>query len=105
MLAVFAFATPLPIPCLTFMALLATVFATWDRPLLLLLGGIAATSLLTLILGPTVISSSSGPFVMPWWASSYGRGTPYVWQYALACALGVLVSFALSVVASYRRNK
>jgi hypothetical protein len=104
-LAVFAFLTPLPIPVLTLAALIGTTIATWRKPLILLLGGAAAVAILTATLGPKFISSSSGPFIMPWWASNYGSGKYYVWQYALACTFFVLVGFVLSLAASSKRNR
>jgi len=104
-LAAFAFFTPLPIPFLTLAALFGIIISTWRKPLILLIAGTVAIVPMTLALGPKFISGSSGPFVMPWWASSYGSGRYYLWQYALACALFVLVGFALSVSASHRRNR
>ncbi len=103
--AMFAFFSPLPIPAITCVVLLAVVVSTWKTPLLVLIGGMVVLLLLTVALGPMLISSSSGPFVVPWWASSLGRGTSFVWQYALACAAVLLFAFAASLVANHKRNR
>jgi len=104
-LAAFAFFTPLPIPLLTLAVLLGLAAATWRHPPILLISSTVVVAPMTLALGPKFISSSSGPFVMPWWASSYGSGKYYVWQYMLACLIFVLVGFALSLVASHKRTR
>ena len=102
--AMFAFFSPLPIPVITCAVLLAVVVSAWKTPLFVLIGGVVALPLLTIVLGPMLISSSSGPFVVPWWASSLGSGTFFVWQYSLACAAVLLLAFSASLVASHRRN-
>jgi hypothetical protein len=78
--SVFAFLSPLPIPVLSIFTLLAVTMFTWSKPALVLLMGLAVVPVLALTLGPMVLSSSSGMFVLPWWATSLGQGRYFVWQ-------------------------
>ena len=96
--ALFALFSPVLLTVLTAGALLIAVLITWRTPSHVLVSGLALLPLLALTLGPMVISSSTGIYVVPWWAHSLGTGTNYVGEYLLTCAAIVVVSYAVSKV-------